>query len=231
MNARTDAQQDAPAPDTRPFWARNILVILAAVIAVLAIVIATIVMGVAGQDRDQALAEKVSVSEKLSAAQNKEADQQKQLTKDVSGADLDRKAADDKIITDLMKTATTWKTGAEYNAAREDVIRQYKIPADSEFMTTFLPEQKCSVDSTGKKYCPLDYAMKTTSSSGSISTSVIGIESGKYTYFARAQVLTPSVDGSVTLSRTVPLSYSIDGQGNITDLTAYATFEDPQTSS
>lgn len=143
----------------------------------------------------------------------------KAVAKDAYGLDLDRKATDDKIFQKFISSATTWKSGKDYVAARKELMRKYKLTEESSFMNVFMPKKGVyREDDDGKLYFTGDFA---NSKFVSLSSSVIGISPNEYNYFA---IVTTSTNlkgvGSHSSEGKSVVTYTVDKDGNISNIEA-----------
>lgn len=203
------------------FFARNILVIICALMAVAAIISASISVETADENVAESKAELEQVRQEATELEQEADENTVAVVKEVSGVDLERKSADDKVASELMGLATSWSTGKEYNENRASIIRRFKLDEGSAFMKTFMPDQRCRTTTDGTEICMID-ADGLSSDFVKLTSSVIKVKGSNYTYFGVATISTPSSDGSVSISTQNPVIYTVDGQGTITEITPYA---------
>lgn len=204
----------------QPFWRRNLAPIMAG--ALLAGTISATALTAPSQQAavDEARAEVTVAQEELAEAREVEEEAVEERTQEVAGVSVDRKTTDDSAIESVMSTALTWSTGEEYNEARALLISTYGISEDSAFMQSFLPDQMCNQTSSGEQVCLVD-TDGLSSSFDSFESTVVGINLDEYEYFALVKMRIPSTDGETYITQTVPMRYTIDGDGNVSDLAAY----------
>lgn len=203
------------------FIQRNIAPVAAAVVLVGTLVTGTIMVGQANADADAAREDVTTSQQELTAAKEALREKNEAQVEAVTGKDVTRIEADDKRIGEIMKLATTWSTGAEYDNAREKLVSVYGIPEDSDFMTGFMMSG-CKTARNGDRICLVDTnGMKV--SYRSVRTSVIDIKATDYSYFALVEMRVWSTDGSASVTQTVPITYTMDNDQNISDLTAYSS--------
>jgi hypothetical protein len=132
-----------------------------------------------------------------------------------------RISADTTVIKGLLTTAVTWDSNASYTQARAKLVTTYKVPADSAFMTTFLPPAPYSVDSTGKQYSYID-AAGLNSALGAYSVQLTGVRGTSYSYLVFVSVMASSTDGRGTASRADVLTLTVDADATVHDLRGWA---------
>lgn len=208
------------------FLKKNLLSIILAVLAIglvcgLAVVYTNQQSTLADQ-KDQ-IAE---LQSKKESAQAKADANVKSLVTDVTGYDSTRKLNDDVKMRQLFKTAFSWDSGEAYKTARETVMKNYGIPEDSQFMTGVMaPLTEYEVagykgtEGDGRKHNYIDDNALNMSFTD-MKSSVTNIDDGTYTYFA--VVTTSSKDEkSASASADVVVTYTMDKDGNIGNLSAY----------
>lgn len=163
-------------------------------------------------------------------AQQLEYDQSYQaLTEESLGVNFDRKAEDDRVITQVLSLATTWDSGETYNAQRQKLIAEYGIAEDSQFITRFMADQHCKTDSTGQQFCSIDTQGLNSRFDGM--ESVIAYqESGTYHYTGYMTVSSGSQVGEERSERRVPIRYGVNPEGKVVSLEAYTSAFETDTS-
>lgn len=215
------ADQTQKSEAGRGFLGRNILLILCAVMAIGSILFAAASVGNADRDVAESKAALEQARQETKVLQEQASEGTNEVVKEVSGVDLERKSQDDERVSELMGLATTWSSGEEYNENRDEIMRRFNLEADSAFLDTFMPDQRCRTSSDGTEICMID-TEGLASDFVRMSTSIIGVEGSNYTYFGVATISTPSADGSVSISTQNPVIYTVDGQGTIIEITPYA---------
>lgn len=147
----------------------------------------------------------------------------------LTGTQTERRKADTVAINKMLNTALTWSDHASYTKARDVLLGEYGVSADSSFMKTFLPPAPVNKDSSGKSYYYID-AAKLNSTLGSIQTKVLSVQGTKYNYMISATVQAKSTDQKGTASNWNTVFLSIDGQGKISDISGYASGSKERTS-
>lgn len=212
-------------PTQVPFWRRNLAPIMAGMILVGTITATSLYAANSEVEVNEARAEVSVVQEEVEVAQEEQHAAEKEHAQAVTGLDVDRKSTDDQAAGQVMSTAMTWSTGQEYNDARKTLINTYNLAPDSSFLTTFLPDQMCNETSTGEQVCMVD-TDGLSAKYDSFESTVTDISIDKYSYFALVKMRVMSTDGSTSISQTVPMTYTVDGDGTITDLVAYPVTDD-----
>ena len=144
---------------------------------------------------------------------------------EVTGLRTDRRDQDDEKVQELMRTATTWTSSEEYEMARAQLAQQHKVPQDSEVLTTFMPPLKKAVD--GDSTINEIDEKKLNSHYSSMDTFLIRSSAGENDYFGIVEISVDSADGSNDQSRLIPMTYTFDPNGEITDLKIESTWDDP----
>lgn len=115
-----------------------------------------------GHAHQQALTEQQrtisSLGEELTRVSVANKNAREKVAAEQLGAGPARIQSDREVIGRLLNTSLTWESNAEYIAARESVMRTYKLPPDSQFMRTFLPRPPMSKDAAGNEYSYIDAA-------------------------------------------------------------------------
>lgn len=125
----------------------------------------------------------------------------------VTGIDLARVQKDNEIAKELISKVTTWSSQAEYDALREEMMLTYHLEARDRFMSTFLPATT-DID-----------ALQLNCHYSNMKAMVSNIAGAKYSYFT---VVTASGSRSgATASFNFIMTYDIDGNGNLSNLSAY----------
>ena len=119
------------------------------------------------------------------------------VTKNSFGLDTSRVATDDRIATEIIKTATTWSDADSYNAARTKLRDDYKFTDDSQMLSTFMPEVKdAPLGQDGKMINTINaYGLNMTYVK--MHSYVVGVDNGVYSYFTVVDVLSKDVQGHI----------------------------------
>jgi hypothetical protein len=147
---------------------------------------------------------------------------QQSVVDDSLGTNARRVTADTAAIRQFVKTVATWKTGAEYAAARDSVMRRYKLSQDSQFMKVYFQEPVSNRDSSGKTFYAVD-ADGLNSSLGMVDVKVLGVSGTEYRYMVLADIAASSNDGKATATRTSVICLTLDGEGVMSDVSGYAS--------
>lgn len=206
----------------RSFFYRNALIlILAAVFAASGIAYFTTAAGQQAESVSQQrhLTELNDQMEaKLAAAKAK----QQTVVDDALGTNARRVTADTAMIRDFVRTVATWKSGAEYVAARESVMRRYKLSPDSQFMKVYFQEPVSNRDSSGKTFYAVD-ADGLNSSMSLVDVRVLGVSGTAYSYLVLADISASSNDGKASATRTSAIYLTLDGEGAMSAVSGYAS--------
>lgn len=144
-----------------------------------------------------------------------------QIDTDVLALNTETVARDSEIIEDILSKALTWDSAESYDSQRLEIINTYKLSADNQFTSVFMPEAKCASDSAGR-YCSIDLAgLKSTYQSSRISVSEIGI--GAYTYSVEYTAATDSNDGTASATTRGIMNIKISSIGTIESIWATAS--------
>jgi hypothetical protein len=154
---------------------------------------------------------------KLAAAKAK----QQSVVDDALGINARRVTADTTAIREFVKTVATWKSGEEYAAARESVMRRYKLAEDSQFMKVYFQEPVSNRDSSGKTFYAVDVD-GLNSSLGTVDVKVLGVSGTAYRYMVLADIASSSNDGKASASRTSVIYLTLDSEGVMSEVSGYA---------
>lgn len=147
---------------------------------------------------------------------------QEEVSTEATGMSPARKRSDDEQMTDVMKQALTWSSGEQYINARQALIDRWKLDEGSQFLTVFMPgedEGAWRTDSAGKTWFAYEGV---NSALESFTSSVTDVNGTEYTYFAVVGVKTVSSDGKVSTVVYSTMSYTLDANGAISDITGWA---------
>ena len=206
----------------RTFFYRNALpLILAAVFLASGIAYAVTVTAqhttVAEQQREIADLD-AQMQTKLAAAKTK----QQSVVDNALGTNARRLTADTALIREFVSTTATWKNGAEYAAARESVMRRYKLATDSQFMRVYFQEPASNRDSSGKTFYAVD-ADGLNSNLSTVDVKVLGVSGTAYRYMVLADIASSSNDGKASATRTSVIYLTLDGEGAMSEVSGYAS--------
>lgn len=152
----------------------------------------------------------------LSAALN---NKQNELIFTITGLNLQRTVADDKIVSDFLDVVCTWDSYDEYMAARETIMRRYDLSEDSAFMSVFMPVvgNKTSVDGTNYNQIDTNGLNMDFESVDSYVTSIVADE---YSYFSIVKIRSSwEKNGGESIVRAA-IMYTIDSDGVLSNISA-----------
>lgn len=167
----------------------------------------------------------VRVQAELAAAKTR----QQSVVDSAAGTSARRVAADTESIRQFVRTVATWSSGAEYEAARESVVRRYKLDKDSQFMKVYFQEPVSNRDSSGDTFYAVD-AEGLNSHLASVEVKVLGVSGTAYRYMVLADIAASSNDGKATATRTSVVFLTLDGEGVMSEVSGYAAASKPLTS-
>lgn len=141
------------------------------------------------------------------------------VTKNSFGVDTSRVATDDRIATEIIKTATTWSDADSYNAARTKLRDDYKFTDDSQMLSVFMPEVKdAPLGQDGKMINTINaYGLNMTYVK--MHSYVVGVDNGVYSYFTVVDVLSKDVQGH-SGEGTIIFTYDVDANGVVSNMVA-----------
>ena len=141
------------------------------------------------------------------------------VTKNSFGLDISRVATDDRIATEIIKTATTWSDADSYNAARTKLRDDYKFADDSQMLSAFMPEVKdAPLGQDGKMINTINaYGLNMTYVK--MHSYVVGIDNGVYSYFTVVDVLSKDAQGH-SGEGTIIFTYDVDANGTVSNMVA-----------
>lgn len=141
------------------------------------------------------------------------------VTKNSFGLDTSRVATDDRIATEIIKTATTWSDADSYNAARTKLRDDYKFTDDSQMLSAFMPEVKdVPLGQDGKMINTINaYGLNMTYVK--MHSYVVGIDNGVYSYFTVVDVLSKDAQGHTGEGHII-FTYDVDANGAVSNMVA-----------
>lgn len=141
------------------------------------------------------------------------------VTKNSFGVDTSRIATDDRIVTEIIKVATTWSDSDSYKTARNTLRDDYKFTDDSQMLSTFMPEvQDAPLGQDGKMINTIDaYGLNMTYVK--MHSYVVGVDNGVYSYFTVVNVLSKDAQGH-TGEGNIIFTYDVDANGNVSNMVA-----------
>ena len=194
---------------------RRAMLIMPTIVLAIVSVIACVVLNMQRNSTTEALndirAKTSQASNRLAVAQAANNSDGVSVNKAATGYDGDRKAHDDTIAEKMFRELTTFNNADEYAKARQKFIDEYHIDEHGQFLTVFMPAPTEAITNAIK--------------SGSLAISYrkmdsmpIGMDGGTYRY--ATFVTLGSNRGGGDATRDVLMTYSIDENGQIHDLTA-----------
>lgn len=141
------------------------------------------------------------------------------VTKNSFGLDTSRVATDDRIVTEIIKTATTWSDADSYNAARTKLRDDYKFTDDSQMLSVFMPEVKdAPLGQDGKMINTINaYGLNMTYVK--MHSYVVGVDNGVYSYFTVVDVLSKDAQGHSGEGNII-FTYAVDANGAVSNMVA-----------
>lgn len=141
------------------------------------------------------------------------------VTKNSFGVDTSRVATDDRIATEIIKTATTWSDSDSYATARNKLRDEYKFADDSQMLTTFMPEVKdAPLGQDGKMINTINaYGLNMTYVK--MHSYVVGFNNGVYSYFTVVDVLSKDAQGHAGEGNII-FTYDVDANGTVSNMVA-----------
>jgi hypothetical protein len=205
----------------RAFFYRNaLMLILAAVFVASGIAYVVTVTGhhaeSASQQQQIADLDAQMQADRAAAKANQQA-----VVDDALGTNARRVTTDTALIREFVRTVVTWKSGEEYAAARESVMRRYKLTPESQFMKVYFQEPVSNRDSSGKTFYAVD-ADGLNSSLGTVDVKVLGVSGTAYRYMVLADIASSSNDGKASASRTSVIYLTLDSEGVMSEVSGYA---------
>lgn len=147
----------------------------------------------------------------------------------VLGAGHTRLEADEELIGQVLDTALTWESHAEYVDARRAMVNVYGLDEDSAFMTVFLPEPTVNVDAEGTEYALIDLLGLDSEVSG-FRAELLSVQGTEYSYLVLVDVESTSDDGRGSAQSTSTVLLTTDGDGGVSGVEGYASTSRVRTS-
>lgn len=141
----------------------------------------------------------------------------------VVGLDTKRVKTDDGVLESFLKKCFTWSSAAEYRAIRKELENSDVIDSSGTFVDVLFPEltEDLSVDGDRTKNTIDDSIYgKLNLKYDSLQSHVISVDGTNYRYFTEVTV-TSSIDGGVSKTGLVVMTYTVDKDGNLSDVDAY----------
>lgn len=173
-------------------------------------------------DEEQARSQEILALEQRHTAREQELHEESQQVYDnLLGTDHSRVTKDEVIIEKLLKAALTWDSHESYVAARENVIEEYQLSSEADFIETYLPPAPVTTDGAGNEYYGID-AAGLNSRFGSFETEVLSVIKTEYRYLVSVTAESVSNDELGSAANTSVVLVTINGNGKITDISGYA---------
>jgi hypothetical protein len=211
------------------FFYRNALLILLAGVFVIAGVSYFVVTG---SQQEQVAAQDKQITEldqQMQARLKTARDEQQAVVDAALGTSAQRINSDTAVIRDFVKTMATWRTGEEYAAARDSVIRKYKLKEESQFLKSYFQEPVFNTDSSGNRIYYVD-TQGLNSSLASMEVVPLGVSGTEYRYMVLADLGSSSNDGKASADKTSVVYLTLDGEGALTNVSGFASVSGPRVS-
>lgn len=139
------------------------------------------------------------------------------------GVTPSRVLKDTATLTTLTDITLTWDSGATYTSARETLTRRFKVKADGEFLTGFMPPARFNTDRLGTRHDYIDTVGINSAVEADPKVKVVGVRGSNYSYAVIADVVFTSDavrqgEKRISSTRTVLLEASVDADGQVTTL-------------
>lgn len=160
-----------------------------------------------------------TLTQQKQEASDKRASEVNTVTKNSFGLDTSRVATDDRLVSQIIKTATTWSDSESYTNARNTLRDDYKISEDSYLLTTFMPKfENMPLGQGGKMINTIDaYGLNMTYVN--MHSYVVNIDNGVYSYFTVVDVLSKDAQGH-TGEGNIIFTYDVDANGTVSNMVA-----------
>lgn len=160
-----------------------------------------------------------TLTQQKQEASDKRASEVNTVTKNSFGLDTSRVATDDRLASQIIKTATTWSDSESYTNARNTLRDDYKIAEDSYLLTTFMPKsENMPLGQGGKMINNIDaYGLNMTYVN--MHSYVVGIDNGVYSYFTVVDVLSKDAQGHTGEGHII-FTYDVDANGVVSNMVA-----------
>lgn len=160
-----------------------------------------------------------TLTQQKQEASDKRASEVNTVTKNSFGLDTSRVATDDRLASQIIKTATTWSDSESYTNARNTLRDEYKIVEDSYLLTTFMPKsESMPLGQGGKMINNIDaYGLNMTYVN--MHSYVVNIDNGVYSYFTVVDVLSKDAQGH-TGEGNIIFTYDVDANGTVSNMVA-----------
>lgn len=141
------------------------------------------------------------------------------LIESSTGLKLDRVSKDDEIAETFISSVLTWNDGTKYDTMRSNIMTEYGLTENDEFMRVFLPPNVKTADGvhnyidTHKANCAYE----------SMESYVTRVGTDVYSYFTFVTWSTSDMIGQEATSTCV-FTYDINSDGKISNLGAYTMY-------
>lgn len=169
-------------------------------------------------DQEQEISE---LEERLADLEDEQDERGRLVADEAFGTSATRLDADQQLIDQVLNTALTWESHAEYESARSSMMNVYGLPEDSAFMTAFLPQAPVNVDREGNEYALIDL-LGLDSEVNDFRTHLMTVHGTEYAYLVFVDVRTTSDDGQGGANSTATVLLTTDGDGGVSDVEGYA---------
>lgn len=194
-------------------------VIIGCVVVIVAAIYSTSVASNRQANLDSLDSQIASVKSRISVLETTANDEAASAVYIASGIDSARQAIDDAVVEEFLQIVFEWDSLATYNEARELVMSTYGLSEDDTFMTVFMP-YVASAEINGVEINDIDTNGLNMSYS-EIESYVTNISGDYYTYFTLVTVESSDSNGA-TADGTSVFIYTVDANGNLSNLSAYA---------
>ena len=160
-----------------------------------------------------------TLTQQKQEASDKRASEVNTVTKNSFGLDTSRVATDDRLASQIIKTATTWSDSESYDKARNTLRDEYKIAEDSYLLTTFMPKSESMPLGQGGKMINTIDAYGLNMTYVNMHSYVVGIDNGVYSYFTVVDVLSKDAQGH-TGEGNIIFTYDVDANGAVSNMVA-----------
>ena len=178
---------------------------------------------VTDMQRSSALASQQSeiatLTQQKQEASDKRTSEVNTVTKNSFGLDSSRVATDDRLASQIIKTATTWSDSESYTNARNTLRDEYKIAEDSYLLTTFMPKSESMPLGQGGKMINTIDAYGLNMTYVNMHSYVVGIDNGVYSYFTVVDVLSKDAQGHSGEGNII-FTYDVDASGTVSNMIA-----------
>lgn len=176
------------------FFIRNALLIVS-------VIIALVMIGVMNSTISSRQAELDDLESTILSKEASLKDKEKEVRDDrgtaimsaTGGYDPSKKREEDNQMDQFFKKVFTWESLSEYKTVRDDIMKQYHLAEDSQFMRTFMPgeiEGVMRTDPSGKTHYAFDEGLSSTYES--FDSYVTDISGDVYSYQAVVAARTDS---------------------------------------